>query len=391
MTGPRPDDYPDGTVHGTFRAERPSRRGLRGLVSRSRRHAPDAWEPLLSATLSRVRPDVISIHNIHGARWPAEIIARCDQAAPVVWTLHDMWAFTGSCAYSYDCRLFVDAECDGSCPQLGVYPVVEPERIRSEVQEKRSVLQRTSNATLVAPSRWLAEEARSAVGEWVPVLSLSNGADTRVFRPIPKDEARCLLGIDSGARIALLTVAESHRDPRKGLDLLLGALETLKETSFKLLTMGKRPKEDLSVPSNVDLVSLGSIPEQPRQAMAYSAADLFVHPSRMDNQPLVIQEAMACGLPVVAFSVGGTSEMVDNGRTGWLADSVASDSLARQLQKAVDGSDRFQEMGEAGRRFAESHYSLERFAQRYRFLFERLIEGGKVMQEEIDAIGESIS
>src|SRR5262249_5214313 len=113
--------------------------------------------------LTLARPDIINVHNLHGAApwgWGPRLVEVCLEFAPVVWTLHDMWSFTGRCAYSYDCEKFISG-CDASCPTPDEEPKLPAERIHAAWEERRALYARhVDDLVIVTPSRWLAEQAR---------------------------------------------------------------------------------------------------------------------------------------------------------------------------------------------------------------------------------------
>jgi glycosyltransferase involved in cell wall biosynthesis len=123
----------------------------------------------------------------------------------------------------------------------------------------------------------------------------------------------------------------------------------------------------------VHLHQLGYVDHERTKVLAYSAADVLVHPALLDNFPNVVMEALACGTPVVGFPVGGMPEMVSPGITGWLADEVSTQALARTLDKALDDLDRGLNLSESCRTQAEAEYDLSIQAKRYKELFLSLI------------------
>ncbi|HMV48443.1 MAG TPA: glycosyltransferase, partial [Blastocatellia bacterium] len=116
----------------------------------------------LNELLAELRPDVINLHNLHQTfhpRWSPALVKTCLKHAPVVWTLHDMWSFTGRCVYSFGCERFVSG-CDAACPTTMDYPALPPNRIAAAWAARREVLQDSAPLVAVTPSHWLAREAQ---------------------------------------------------------------------------------------------------------------------------------------------------------------------------------------------------------------------------------------
>jgi len=311
--------------------------------------------------------DIYNLHWIRGFIDPLPFFQVIDQ--PVVWTLHDMNAFTGGCHYSAGCRQFEDA-C-GRCPQLGSDN--DDDLSRSVWMRKQESYRQVVNAGrlhIVAPSEWLAREAKSsALLTDAPVHVIPYGLDHALFRPRETEGLRTALEIPSQHRI-ILFVAGSAQNHRKGFDLLVEALSNLTLGDVTLLSIGsKEPALDTQLPH----VPLGTIESDPLLSVFYSLADLFVIPSRQDNLPNTVLESMACGTPVVGFETGGIPDMVRPGATGWLAESGNVRSLRNAIEEALNRDAERQRMGDRCREVVEEEFTLERQARQYKTLYEDLL------------------
>lgn len=291
--------------------------------------------------------------------------------APVVWTLHDMNPFTGGCHYSLCCTRY-DAQC-GACPQL------ESERdddlSRQIWNRKRSAYQapiRNQRLHVVAPSRWLAREARKSalLGE-APVHFIPHGLDHTIFRPRPQEKVRQKLQISDSERVVLF-VAESTTNQRKGVDSLVEALKLLdlEQTTF-VSVGGNEP----SIPETVNHVHAGYVDDDDLLTQMYSMADVFVIPSLQEAFGQTALEAMACGTPVVGFDTGGIPDMVRPGQTGWLAEVGSVSSLRRAVSEALENDDVRRGMGENCRRVVEEEYTVQRQARDYKDLYKSILDG----------------
>lgn len=332
----------------------------------------------LDYLLTELRPDVINVHNLHltsHPRWSPAMLGACAAHAPTVWTLHDMWSFTGRCVYNYGCEKFVSG-CDAACPTAEDYPVLPRSRIARAWEERRELLQGASglvSIVAVTPSQWLAREAQRGLWAGHRVEVIPYGLKSNVYCPVDRAYARARLGLNQHGPDGrtLLFVAQNLTDPRKGWQVLCEALPRLSDRSVTLLALGNG--ELPSRVGDVQVRQLSYVSDERQKALIYNAADLLVHPAPVDNSPLVVAEALACGTPVAGFAIGGMPEMVIPGRTGWLTDEVAPEPLARLLETALDDLDREGDLRDECRQFAEARFDFTRQAQLYSSLFLSLL------------------
>lgn len=313
--------------------------------------------------------DVLHFHNLHGNYFNYRALPRLTAVRPAVWTLHDMWALTGHCSYSHECQRW-QTGC-GQCPHLDTYPRAFHDLTAWEWRLKRNAYRR-SRLTLVSPSAWLADLARQSILAPAAVEHIANGLDTEVYRPHDRGEARTAFNLPAEVRVLMLAAADLN-DRRKGGDLLRAALERLPVEArqrLHLLVMGSGGG-GLATQMQLPVHALGYLDNDRLKAMAYSAADLFVLPTRADNLPVVIQEAMACAVPVVSFAVGGVGDMVRPGRTGYLARPEDADDLSGGIAALLADDDQRRRLGQTSREVAVQEYGLGRMAERYRAVYER--------------------
>ncbi len=298
---------------------------------------------------------------------------------PIVWTFHDMNVFTGGCHYSGLCERFT-ARC-GSCPQL-MTSKEEEDMTRHVLERKNRVLARVApeHLTVVSPSAWLANEARrSTLFGGFDTHVIPNGVDAQEFRPVPRLEARARFNLPADAQIVLF-VAEQVADRRKGLRLLLKALQQLREIpNLLLVTLGKGGHETIS---SEKVRHLGSLDRSENLRAAYSAADVFAMSSLQDNLPNTILETMACGTPVAGFAAGGVGEAVVHGESGLLARTGDFSALAAALRSILENSRLQVEFSAKARERIEREYTIERQAARYADLYEKVIQRFRVAAQE---------
>lgn len=306
--------------------------------------------------------DVIQLANIHGGFFGYTALPRLVRRKRLVWCLHDMWSFTGHCGYSHGCERWLTG-C-GSCPDLAAYPPIRRDGTRVNWTLKKHVYSRLE-VTVVAPSRWLGSLAsRSPLLSRFPVHVIPYGVDTALFAPTSRDAARSRLGLSLDEPVVLVAGLE----PRKGAGLVGAAMAAASATLGKpvrLLVVGgtanAHPPPD--VPTHV----LGSVDEVTMRD-AYAAADVYLLPTRFDNLPNTVLEAMACGSAVVATAVGGIPDVIEDGVNGLLR-PPDGEQLGRAVGMALAAPDLRARLGVSARECILSSLTLEHQARSYLDLY----------------------
>jgi glycosyltransferase involved in cell wall biosynthesis len=315
--------------------------------------------------------DILQLHWIATFVDHSKFLRRVPRELPIVWTLHDMNPFTGGCHYSGNCEKF-RASC-GACPEL-LSSVVEDFSAESWRRKQRALSHREGREIqIVTPSRWLAEQARSSsLFRGMPIEVIPYGLDTKTFQPRDRKAAREQFGIDPAAKVALF-VAEWSAEKRKGLDLFVEAVRRMnKRPEFCLVAIGRGLPKELE---GVRSVSIDYVRDEMTMSMVYSLADVFVIPSIQDNLPNTSLEALACGVPTVAFSVGGLVDVVRPGKTGALVPPGDIDGLRDAIAGLLSNEEERTMMGAECRRVAVEGYTLEIQAKRYVKLYEEMLRG----------------
>lgn len=316
----------------------------------------------LRTPLGRFRPRLLHLHWVLAGMLRVEELAAV--GCPVVWTLHDTWPFTGGCHYPGPCEGFT-REC-GRCPQLGSNR--EHDLSRRLMRRKAKVFE-ALDLTVVTPSRWMADMAgRSSLFGRKRIEVIPNGLDMGVFKPVDQNAARRYLDLAPGEPV-FLAGALKLTDRRKGMDLLVEAL-SLVDFPCTLLTFGHGSMEPVG--DHVRVRPLGLLADDISLAVAYSAADVFLCPSREDNLPNTVAEALACGTPCAAFDANGLPDMIEHKRTGWLAKAFDARDFANGLRHLAFHPDAAQ-LREACRAKALAAYGQERMGAAYVALFEELL------------------
>ncbi len=315
--------------------------------------------------------DVLHLHWINqGFLSLRNIRQLAELGKPIVWTLHDMWAFTGGCHYSGSCTQYQQA-C-GMCPFLR-RPGPNDLSHRVWLRKKKEF---PPNLHVVTCSEWLAERAREStlLGQY-PIISIPNPIDTDVFVPAEAGERpafRRRLGIDD-ASLVVLFVAVKVQDERKGFVYLQQALSALKvqrpNLAVDILVLGhSRPEELAALPYPCH--PMGMVQDIAQLAKIYDAADVFAIPSLEDNLPNTVMESLACGTPVVGFETGGIPEMVDHRQNGYIVPQRDSKGLAEGI--AWIGEQK-EHLRRAARAKALRMYTNGVVAQRHLLLYAQLL------------------
>jgi len=315
--------------------------------------------------------EILNFHNLHSGTFNYLAIPSLTKDKPAVFTLHDMWSFTGHCAYSYDCERWKTG-C-GKCLYPDTYPAIKRDNTHLEWKLKNWVYSH-SNLNIVAPSKWLTKLAQHSMLNRFPIHYIPYGIDTDAYQPLDPKHCRSVLGIPANKKV-LMFGAESLTDSRKGGDLLLNALQNLPSSlkaEIMLLVFGNY-SEAIAEAVGITTLNLGYVSSDRLKSMAYSAADLFVFPTRADNLPLVLQESVACGTPIVSFRVGGVPDIVRPGSTGYLAEPEDAGDLCSGIIKLLDDQELRIRMNQNCRSIALEEYSLELQAQRYIELYHQVL------------------
>ncbi len=283
----------------------------------------------------------------------------------VVWTMHDMWPFTGICHYAGNCINYQQA-C-GLCPYLVDASLHDLSR---KVFKQKQAVYSSGNITFVACSNWLKDLAKkSPLTTAHKVISIPNPIDTRHYRPKDKISTRKKLQLPLDKKIVLFAAIKTS-DKRKGMDYLSEASRLMKQHTDNVLFLiagnnGKEIETRLALPAQ----SLGFVAPE-NMPDIYNAADVFVIPSLQENLPNTIMEAMACGTPCVGFRIGGIPEMIDHLKTGYLAEYKNADDLAKGLFWTLFEADT-ETLSANAREKTLNTYAQEKIAEQYKKLYDQ--------------------
>ncbi|MCF0053792.1 glycosyltransferase family 4 protein [Dyadobacter sp. LJ53] len=287
---------------------------------------------------------------------------------PVVWTLHDMWTFTGGCHYSRGCENFL-THCH-YCPYLA-----KPEEydISFKQFERKQDIYGKAKMALISPSHWLdGLVKKAALTAHIESACIPNCIDTELFRPLDKIAIRRKLNLPESKKLILFAGA-NIADPRKGFKYFRQALTKtgVLVGDVEVMVLGKANAAFVaSFP--VPVHYLGKISTSEAMVEAYNAADMIVVPSLEDNLPNTIMEAMSCGTPAVGFATGGIPEMIDHQVNGYIALQGSDQSLAEGMEWVLHDENNAKMSQNARAKVLET-YAESLIAAQYQQLYQSLL------------------
>jgi glycosyltransferase involved in cell wall biosynthesis len=325
------------------------------------------WLPdLIARQVARLAPDLINLHWITDNHLSIETIAKFKQ--PVVWTLHDMWPFTGGCHYNQNCNNYINS-C-GACPQLGSKKNLDLSRW---IWQRKWQAWKNTCLTVVTPSTWLAKCARSSsLFQNQSIEMIPNGLDTKRYKPVNRQLVRDLLNLPQDKQLILFGAIKATSDRRKGFHFLKAALQSLCQSGWQekieLVVIGAS-QPDKQTDFGFKTHYLGQLSDDISLAQVYAAADVFVAPSLQDNLPNTVVEAIASGTPSVAFKIGGMSEIIEHQQNGYLAQPFEIEDLAQGIAWVLENQERHHKLSDRAREKAEQEFTQELQARRYLSLY----------------------
>lgn len=317
------------------------------------------------------KADIVHLHNIHGVYFNPLILPTLSRRYCTIWTLHDMWALTGRCAHSFDCERWRGG-C-GQCPTYREYPALNCDTSSFHQRVKHAIYQR-AKLTVAVPSRWMQELVSQSILRDHDVRYIPNGVDASIFQPMDSRVIRQVLGLPED-RVIILCAGTGFADsPYKGFDYLAGALRSLNKSNILLIIIGGGSVVSSDDVGGCDVINVGRVDDEQRMARYYACTDVFALPSVAENCPLVVLEAMSCGKPVVAFKIGGVPDIVQHGKTGYLARASNADDFARGIRLSLEQPDTMREWGRAARERVMGNFTLDQQVQRYLDLYAEKLE-----------------
>lgn len=314
------------------------------------------------------KADIIHCHNLHSYYFNLNTLKKISRLKPVVWTFHDMWPITAHCAHAFDGE--INEKGFFACPTLDIPPAIAWHNEKYLEKRKKGIYER-ANFHIVTPSKWLADKVGQSVLKNKPITVIYNGVDVSIFKPYDREECRRLLGLPLDKQIILVAAKGGQSNPWKGGNYAQDLIKAfIGDSRAFFVDLGG----DTSQNGSVRVKSVSYVSDPNTLAKYYSASDVLLYPSIADNCPLVVLEAMACGLPVVSFATGGIPELVNHQKTGYIARYKVIDDLTAGVQWMLNRS--FQEYLALRQIVTEkinSDFTLEKMADQYLKLYEEMV------------------
>ena len=303
--------------------------------------------------------DVIHLHWINQGMLSLNGIRKILRSGkPVVWTMHDIWPATAICHLTLGCHYFVNR-----CANCKYLPGGGGSNdLASRVWQKKQQMLADENIYYVACSRWLESEAKSsALLKGQKITSIPNPIDTRIYKKGNKQEARQRLGLPLDKKL-ILFASQRVTNENKGMSYLIEACRQLSDLCEVVILGGHA--EDVVDQLPMKAHPLGYVNDEQRIVDVYNAADVFVLPSLSENLPNTIMEAMACGVPCVAFRVGGIPEEIDHLKNGYVAAYRDAADLAKGIEWVLQEAD-YESLSQQAVHKVMQCYSQQRVALKY--------------------------
>lgn len=322
-------------------------------------------------TIKKNNIDIVHLQNIHGNYMGIRDIKEIAKHCRVIWTLHDMWAITGHCAHAFDCKKWIEGDCD-NCPRPETYPAIRVDTAGKMLLTKKNSFT-GSNIAYVSPSQWLCDRFKESIlkDEYIEVIN--NGIDIHKYTPGDISLLRAKYQIPADKHV-LLFAASNLNSQFRSFPHLLRALSLLKNKSDYCLVVLGNCDSEIQFDSEFMVLPMGYIRDEAVMNELYALSDVYVTPSLADNFPCTTVESYASGTPVIAFAAGGLVEQIDE-NTGWLAKPNDSYALAGAIEDAFSDRTRLNAMRVHCRKKAEELYSEELMLKKYEELYQKVYKG----------------
>lgn len=271
------------------------------------RHTKETYEAI--KWLDEKQPDIVHLHNIHGDWIDYRVLFKYlkEKNIPVIWTLHDCWAFTGRCSHFELCGCEKWKSGCFKCTNKHVYPITYFFDHSSRLwNEKKNIFTGLEKMTIVTPSMWLKEYVEKSFLSKYPVVVINNGIDTDIYKPVTS-KSKYYDGIQD--KKIILAVASSW-STFKGLDDIMILNNLINHDLYQIVIVGLNDKQMKMCPDNI--VGVSRTNSQEELVELYSGADVFINLTYQDNYPTTNLEAISCGTNVITYNTGGSPESIPN-------------------------------------------------------------------------------
>lgn len=312
--------------------------------------------------ISQLNPRIIHLHNLHSNYINLPLLFRYIKKRKIktIWTLHDCWAFTGRCPHflALSCEKWKTG-CHKCEYPLNSYPVAIHNRTSFMWEKKKKWFTGVDDLTIVTPSEWLASMVQQSFLNCYPIKVINNGIDLSIYKRTHSNfrekyhiahDSHIILGVAFGWNY------------RKGLDSFIELSRKMDCEKYTVVLVGTDASVETALPQNI--ISIRKTNNQQELAEIYSAADVFVNPTREDTFPTVNIEALACGTPVITYRTGGSPEILDN-TCGCVVACNDIDGLEKQIRYICESHPFTSEMCERRAKMYSKNDMLKKYINLY--------------------------
>ncbi len=332
-------------------------------------HSISVFPSLKHIEINNLDIDLVHIHWVQHETISIEEIGKIK--FPIVWTLHDFWPFSATEHYQRD-------EIDNR--YIEGYKIKNIFRISEYVDKlcfQRKKLNWGNNIKLIAPSKWIKNCSKnSLLMKDKEIIIIPNPIDTKVFRPINKNRARKSLNLENNKKVILFGSIDGGKDPRKGADLLIEVLKFLNvnKGTIQIVIFGKKNKyQDVFKNTFFEIKHLGRINSVNKLSTIYSAADIFIIPSRIESFGQTAAEAQSCGTPVAGFDIGGLKDIITHNKNGILIEPFNTKKMALAIENLLKKEEKILKFSKASRENALHNWDQKKVAKSHIKLYKNIL------------------
>jgi glycosyltransferase involved in cell wall biosynthesis len=325
-------------------------------------------------------PEIIHAHNLHGGYFNLNSLINISKNYPLLITMHDEWLLTGHCAYTINCNRW-QSGC-GSCPDLVRYPGIKHDRTKLNYKIKNRIFN-NSVLSFATPSNWLMKQLEKRNIFPLSKKVIPNGINQEIFHSSNRLYSKAKLGFQPDDILVLYIAAKGQNNPYKDYHTIIAAIEilsTIISSNICFICIGGDLSNDRFF-KNVRIIELPFIKESSVISDYYRAADIFLHAAKADNFPTTIIESLSCGTPVIATNIGGISEQIIDGETGFLIQPNDPFSIAKKIELLITHPQMLKVISENASTNAKERFSLELMTSRYLDFYSEVIETWKKKSE----------
>ena len=258
-----------------------------------------------------IEADIIHIHWLDQGFINIKSLSKIEK--PIIWTMRDMWAFSGGAHYTIDFKNFEKSKL-------------------SNFLKKRKKKSYPKQMLFVSISNWLKSQAEtSSVLSNFSIKRIYNNIDIDNFKNIPKERAMAYLKISTKKKI-LLYGAQDPQNNRKGWDIIIETLRNIDKSEYFLLLFGNFWSDDVLKKIGIEFKSLGFVNDRDYLNNIYCSSDIFLFPSKQEAFGKTWAEAMTCKIPVVCFDKSSASEFIDHKVDGFIVDKIDSFEFKKGIE-----------------------------------------------------------